>query len=60
VGRACSTVGGEVSAYRILSEKPEGNRPRHRWVDLREIPDQAQYGDQWRALVNTVVNPRVP
>jgi hypothetical protein len=56
--------------------KPEGKRPlgrpRHRWadnikIDLREIVwdgmdwiDLAQDRDQWRALVNTVMNLRVP
>jgi hypothetical protein len=56
--------------------KPEGKRPlgrpRPRWVDnikldLREIRwdgmdwiDLAQDRDQWRDLVNTVMNLRVP
>jgi hypothetical protein len=64
------------NAYRILVGKSEGKRPlgrpRCRWVDyinmdLREIGcdevdlmDMAQYRDQWRALVNTVLNLRVP
>jgi hypothetical protein len=56
--------------------KPEGKvplgRPRCRWLEnikmnLREIGwdgvdciDMAQDRDQWRALVNTVLNPWVP
>jgi hypothetical protein len=64
------------NACRILVGKPEGKRPlgrpRHRWMDtikmhLREIGwggmdliDWAQNRDQWRTLVNTVMNLWVP
>jgi hypothetical protein len=66
----------ERNAYRILVGKPKVKRPlgrpRRRWVDnikldLREIgwdgldwTDMAQDRDQWGALVNTVLNLRVP
>jgi hypothetical protein len=67
---------GERNAYRILVAKPERKRPlgrpRGRWennikMDFREIGwggmdwiDLAQDGDQWRALVNMVMNVQVP
>jgi hypothetical protein len=76
MGRVCSTNGANRNAYRTLVGKPEGKRPlgrpRCRWVDnikidLRETGwngmdwiDLTQDRDQWRTLVNTVMNLRVP
>jgi hypothetical protein len=69
-------MGEMKNSYKILIGKPEGKRPlgrpRHRWddntiMDLREIVwdgvgwmHLAHDRDQWRALVNTVMNLRVP
>jgi hypothetical protein len=76
MGRACSTNGEKRNACRILVGRPEGKRPlrrpRRRWVDnikidLREIGwdgmdwiDVTQERGQLRAVVNTVMNFRVP
>jgi hypothetical protein len=54
------------NAYRILVRKPEGKSPlenhRRRWENNIKMDwtDLAQNWDQWRAVVNTVMNLRVP
>jgi hypothetical protein len=64
-----------MNANRILVGKPAGKRqlgrPRRRWVDIKkdlgelgwvgmDWIDLAQDREEWRALVTTVMNLRVP
>jgi hypothetical protein len=69
-------MGARSNKYRIVVGKPERKRPlgkpRRRWVDNikmyhREIGcdgmdwiDMVQDSDEWRALVNKIMNLRVP
>jgi hypothetical protein len=69
-------MGEKRNVYKLLVGKPEGKRPlgrpRRRWIDsikmdLLEIRVSvvdwiglAQHRYRWRALVNSVMNLRVP
>jgi hypothetical protein len=76
MGGPCSTNGEKRNAYRLLVGKPEGKRalgrPRRRWVDIIRMDlGEVGWGDvdwiglaknrnRWRAVVNSVLNLRVP
>jgi hypothetical protein len=72
MGGPCSTNGEKRNAYRLLVGKRPLGRPRRRWVYNIEM-DVGEVGcgdvdwiglvkdrNRWRALVNSVLNLRVP
>jgi hypothetical protein len=76
MGRPCSTNGAKKNTYRLLVGNPEGKRPigrprRRCFNNIRMDRAEVRWGDvdwiglakdrnRWRALVNSVLNLRVP
>jgi len=76
MGEACSMYGEKRGIHRVLMGKPEEKKPlgrsRHKWedsikMDLQEVGfggmdwiELAKDRDRWQALVNMVMNLRVP
>jgi hypothetical protein len=76
MGGSCNVKGENKNAYRLLVGKPKGKRllgrPRRKWGDnIRMDLGEVGWGDvdwiglakdtsRWRALVNSVLNTRVP
>jgi len=76
MGGHVASMGKGRGVFRVLEGKPEGKRrvgrPKRRWkdnikIDLQEVGcggmdwiELAQNSDRWRALMNAVMNLRVP
>jgi hypothetical protein len=71
MSRTCSTNGEKRNTCRVMMREPEGKRPLGKPTCERVLLGEigwscmywirlAQDGDQWRALVNTVMNIRDP